>query len=127
MDTINHCLLYAFEECTQEHKSRDAMCDQLFMLLEHLIMVLPENFWTTIEESRNKLYYFLAHQTRKVHLNNQYKVKLLELNNNGAILVCDYKMRILPKSACKTKKQFFGKRGWTLHTILVLQNVMLHN
>jgi hypothetical protein len=28
-------------------------------------------------------------------------------------------MRILPKSARKTKEQFFGRRGWTLHTILV--------
>ncbi|GES79934.1 hypothetical protein GLOIN_2v1790442 [Rhizophagus clarus] len=28
-------------------------------------------------------------------------------------------MRILPKSACETKEQFFEKRGWTLHTILI--------
>jgi hypothetical protein len=68
---------------------------------------------------RNKLYYFLAHQARKVHLNNQFKAKLLELDDNGAILVCDYKMRILPKSARETKEQFFGKCGWTLHIILV--------
>ncbi|GBB95899.1 hypothetical protein RclHR1_02640013 [Rhizophagus clarus] len=33
--------------------------------------------------------------------------------------VADYKMRILPKSAQKTKAEFFGKHGWTLHTILV--------
>jgi len=41
------------------------------------------------------------------------------LDNKGAILICDYKMHILPKSARETKEQFFGKRGWTLHTILV--------
>jgi len=28
-------------------------------------------------------------------------------------------MRILPRSVRETKEQFFGKRGWTLHTILV--------
>jgi hypothetical protein len=28
-------------------------------------------------------------------------------------------MRILPKSAYEIKEEFFGKRGWTLHTILV--------
>ncbi|EXX57760.1 hypothetical protein RirG_204090 [Rhizophagus irregularis DAOM 197198w] len=28
-------------------------------------------------------------------------------------------MRILPRSARETKAEFFGKRGWTLHTILV--------
>ena len=95
------------------------MCDKLFVLIDHLTVVLLEDFRTTIEESQNKIYYFLAHQVRKVHLNNQFKAKLSELDDDGAILVCDYKMRILPKSACKTKKQFFGKRGWMLHTILV--------
>ncbi|RHZ76925.1 hypothetical protein Glove_187g61 [Diversispora epigaea] len=71
VDTINHCISYAFGECNQEHHTR---CN---------------------------------------------KSKLLELDNNGAVLVCDYKMRILPKSTRETKEQFFGKRGWTLHTILV--------
>jgi hypothetical protein len=111
--------LYAFGECTQEHKSRCAMYDQLFVLIEYLTVVLPEDFHSIIEESRNKIYYFLAHQARKVYLNNQFKAKLLELDDDGAILVCDYKIRILPKSARETKEQFFGKYGWTLHTILV--------
>jgi hypothetical protein len=61
----------------------------------------------------------LAHQARKVYLNDQFKAKLLELDNNGAILVCDYKMRILPKCVREMKENFFGKRGWTLHIILV--------
>ena len=89
------------------------------MLIEYLIITLLENFWVIIEESRDKLYYFLAYQARKVYLNNQFKAKLLELDNNGAILICDYKIRILPKSIRETKEQFFGKWGWTLHTILV--------
>ena len=117
-DVINHCLLYAFGECTLEHKTRCNTCDQLFILIDRLATILPESL-QTIEESQNKLCYFLAHQARKVHLNNQFKTKLLELDKDGAILVCDYKMRILPKSARETKEQFFGKRGWTLHTILV--------
>jgi len=119
VDTINHCLLYAFGEYTQEHKTRCTTCDQLFILIEQLNIILPENLRSIIEESQNKLRYFLAHQARKVYLNNQFKAKLLELDNNGAILVCDYKMRILPKCARETKENFFGKRGWTLHTILV--------
>jgi hypothetical protein len=92
LDTINHCLLYAFGECTQEHKTRCTTCDQLFMLIDQLAVTLPENFQSIIEESRNKLYYFLAHQARKVYLNSQLKAKPLELDYDGAILVCDYKM-----------------------------------
>lgn len=43
----------------------------------------------------------------------------MQLDSNGALLVVDYKMRILPKTARETKAEFFGKRGWTLHTILI--------
>ena len=32
-------------------------------------------------------------------------------------------MRILPRSARETKKDFFGKRGWSLHTILVFKKI----
>lgn len=119
VDTINHCLLYAFGECNNQHKSRCANCDHLFILMQELITILPENLHETIQESKDKLHYFLAHQARKVYLNSQFKAQLLELDEYGAILVCDYKMRILPKSARETKEEFFGKRGWTLHTILV--------
>ena len=30
-------------------------------------------------------------------------------------------MRILPATARETKSEFFGKRGWTLHTTLIFQ------
>jgi hypothetical protein len=119
VDTINHYLLYAFGECNNQHKSKCANCDHLFILMQELITILPENFHETIQESKDKLHYFLAHQARKVYLNSQFKVQPLELDEYEAILVCDYKMRILPKSACEIKEEFFGKRGWTLYTILV--------
>src|SRR5581483_2193633 len=59
------------------------------------------------------------HQTRKVFLNAQVQANLLELNGDGAVLIVDYKMRILPKSARESKSEFFGKKGWTLHSILM--------
>jgi hypothetical protein len=90
---ISHCLLYAFGECTSKHESRCPDCDQLFD--------------------------FLSHQTRKVYLNAQFKAALSELDSNGALFIADYKMRVLPQSARETKQDFFGKRGWTLHTILI--------
>ncbi len=32
-------------------------------------------------------------------------------------------MRILPQSSRETKEQFFDKREWTLHTILVFSKI----
>ncbi|RIB05719.1 hypothetical protein C2G38_2218909 [Gigaspora rosea] len=88
VDTINHCLLYAFGECHEQHTNR----------------------------------YAASHQARKIYLNSQFKARLAKLDNNGAILICDYKTRILAKSVRETKEQFCEKRGWSLHTILVFTN-----
>ncbi|CAB4421320.1 unnamed protein product [Rhizophagus irregularis] len=73
-----------------------------------------------IQEFQDRILYYLAHQTRKIYLNAQFNAALLDLNEDGAILVVDYKMKILPKTAHETKQEFFGKKGWTLHTVLLL-------
>ena len=57
-----------------------------------------------------------------MYLNAQFKASLLELDDNGALMVADYKMKVIRKSARETKEEFFGEFGWTLHTILVFQN-----
>ncbi len=43
----------------------------------------------------------------------------MELDEKGAVFLVDYKMKILPQSARETKQEFYGKKGWTLHSILV--------
>jgi len=44
VDTINHCMLYAFGEYIQEYQTHCTICDQLFVLIEYLIITLLENF-----------------------------------------------------------------------------------
>ena len=46
---------------------------------------------------------------------------LNELDEHGAVIVVDYKMRILPATAQETKSEFFGKRRWILYTTLIFQ------
>ncbi|RIB00708.1 hypothetical protein C2G38_2233314 [Gigaspora rosea] len=72
-----------------------------------------------IEELKDHLLCYLSHQMRKAYLNTQFNANLLKLDNEGAVLVVDYKMKILPKSARETKQEFFGKKGWTLHSVLI--------
>ncbi|UZO18643.1 uncharacterized protein OCT59_009955 [Rhizophagus irregularis] len=91
---ISHCLPYAFGEYNNKHK------------IQYL-------------KSKEHLLYYLSHQACKVFLNAQFNATLAELNLSGAVIIADYKMRILPQSAHETKQDFFGKRGWTLHTILI--------
>ncbi|GET51064.1 hypothetical protein GLOIN_2v1767205 [Rhizophagus irregularis DAOM 181602=DAOM 197198] len=116
---ISHCLPYAFGKCSEKHNSRCSECDKFFEFFEFMQLHVMEDQATSLEEIKEQLQYFLAHTTRKVYLNAQFKATLTTLDEHGALLVADYKMRILPKSARETKAEFFGKRGWTLHTILV--------
>jgi hypothetical protein len=118
---ISHCLPYAFGDCYKIHNSRCSKCDQFFEFFEFMHLHVKEDQMTTLEEVKEHLQYFLAHSTRKVYLNAQFKATLATLDDDGALLVADYKMRILPKSAREIKAEFFGKRGWTLHTILMFR------
>lgn len=51
---------------------------------------------------------------------------MLALDEEGAIIVVDYKIRILPKSARKIKSDFYGKSGLTLHTMLIYTKANNH-
>src|SRR6266498_1288382 len=120
VDCINHCLLYAFGECAEQHYSRCTTCDQLFEVFTTLSHVLDSHN-TLLSEYQEKLTCYLAHQTRKKYLSAQFNAALDELDEYGAVIIVDYKMRILPATARETKSEFFGKRGWTLHTTLLFQ------
>ena len=121
MDCVNHCLLFAFGECTQQHFSRCQECDKFFNIFKELTNQLDIIYHPKLLEYQEQLTCYLAHQTRKAYLNAQFNSILCELDNYGAIIVVDYKMRILPATARETKSEFFGKRGWTLHTTLIFQ------
>ncbi|RHZ48652.1 hypothetical protein Glove_543g12 [Diversispora epigaea] len=116
---INHCLQYAFNECNTSHPHVCIECQELFQFFQNLKTNLEQSCHEEVQEYYNKILYYYAHQTRKVYLNAQFNAALLDLDENGAILVIDYKMKILPKTSRETKQEFFGKKGWTLHTMLV--------
>ena len=118
-ECIDHCLPYAFGVCKQIHNKRCVNCYNFHKFFENLQNSLGSDHYEFLENCQQRLYYYLAHQTRKVYLNAQLKANLLELDNDGALLIVDYKMRILPKTARETKAEFFGKRGWTLHSVLL--------
>ena len=61
----------------------------------------------------------MSHHARKIYLNAQLPATLAQLNSDEALIIVDYKMRINPKKARETKDEWFGKRGWTLHSTLL--------
>ncbi|GET57671.1 hypothetical protein GLOIN_2v1535567 [Rhizophagus irregularis DAOM 181602=DAOM 197198] len=93
VDCINHCLLHAFGECVEQHFSRCAACDKLFEVFATLSHLLGHSYNTLLSEYQEKLTCYLAHQTRKKYLSAQFNAVLDELDDHGAIIVVDYKMR----------------------------------
>ncbi|UZO02042.1 uncharacterized protein OCT59_020540 [Rhizophagus irregularis] len=112
VDCINHCLLFAFGECMHQHVSRCQECDEIFTLFKDLTNRLDPIHHPKLLEYQEQLVCYLAHQTtRKAYLNLEFNSTLRQLDNYGAIIVVDYKMRILPATSRETKSEFFGKRG----------------
>ena len=67
---------------------------------------MDPSYHEEIQELQDRILYYLTHQTRKTYLNAQFNAALLDLNEDGAILVVDYKMKILPKTARCQPGQF---------------------
>ena len=116
---IDHCLPYAFGICIETHTSRCENCAKFYNFFKNISTQIDSTKLELLHHLKQKLIFYMAHQTRKYYLNAQVHANLLQLDNEGAVLIVDYKMRILPKTARETKQEYFGKRGWTLHTILM--------
>ncbi|RHZ55139.1 hypothetical protein Glove_420g6 [Diversispora epigaea] len=116
---INHCLLYALGNCTEHHDQTCDECQGLFSLFENIKNYVDSTNYEEIEDLKDHLLYYLAHQTRKVYLNAQFNANLLELDEKTALILVNYKMKILSKTARETKNDWFGKKRWSLHTVMV--------
>ncbi|RHZ62731.1 hypothetical protein Glove_335g14 [Diversispora epigaea] len=115
---ISHCIRYAFGACNLDHPITCSKCENLFHFFDKLKDILSEQYSETLDEYKQKLIAWMAHHARKTYLNIHVRTNLEELDGEAVIIV-DYKMKILPQSARETKAEFFGKRGWSLHSVLV--------
>jgi len=116
---ISHYLRYAFGDCDLPHPDTCTNCENFFSFFDKLREILPIECHQSLEIYQQKLLCFMAHHARKIYLNQQLKANLRELDHNGALIIVDYKMRVNPQSARETKADFYGKRGFTLHSVLV--------
>ena len=73
---INHCLLYAFGECNASHTYACDECQEIFQFFQYLKVNLDPSYHEEIQELRDRILYYLAHQTRKTYLNAQFNAAL---------------------------------------------------
>ncbi|RIA97421.1 hypothetical protein C1645_814141 [Glomus cerebriforme] len=67
-------------------------------VFQQILQFLPDEK-DVIIENHAKLQYYWAHQAKKIYLNSQFNAALLRLDENSAIVIADYKMKILSQSA----------------------------
>ncbi|RHZ68621.1 hypothetical protein Glove_294g79 [Diversispora epigaea] len=124
---ISHCLKFAFGSCNLPHTEVCNNCENLFLFLKNLKTYLPSEFHESLNNYKRKLISWMAHHARKTYLNTYVQVSLDELDNNGAVCIVDYKMKILLQTVLKTKQEWFGKCDWTMHSILMYTKDMENN
>ncbi len=100
---INHCLLYAFGQCVEHHTSTCNECQEFFNFFIDIKAYSNEMNHNDLQDMKEHLLYYLAHQTRKIYLNAQFNANLLALDEKTALILVDYKMKILPKTSQETK------------------------
>lgn len=119
-DIRQHCLKLAFGNCKEEHFESCTDCNKIFTVLNDIEGTTPK-LSAKINLAKRKFFYFLTHCVRKYYLDKQFEIKKNSIvNTNNALIIQDYKMKILPHSAREVKDQWFGKKGWTLLTMLVI-------
>lgn len=116
---LSHCLRHAFGDCEEIHSNTCINCKNLFIFFENLKKHLPLDQHENLDGYQKQLIAFMSHHARKIYLNAQLPAILSQLDDDEALMIVDYKMRINPKKARETKDEWFGKRGWTLHTVLL--------
>jgi len=125
---ICHCLKYSFGICNLQHSEICNNCEELFNFFDLVkTHISDDELHEVLDDYLKKLISWMGHHARKFYLNTHVQVNLDELDEDGAVIIVDYKMRILPHSTRETKSQFFGKRGWTLHSSLVYTKDITNN
>jgi hypothetical protein len=113
---ISHCLPHAFGECNLDHPDTCNNCESLLLFFDTLQKNLEKEEQEKLPDYQNRLIIFMAHHARKTYLNAQFNAQFSQLDSDGALIIVDYKMKILPKKARETKMNGLGKEDG--HSIL---------
>nr|CAG8640467.1 12107_t:CDS:2 [Entrophospora candida] len=65
VECLEHCLPYAFGECTEPHLSKCNQCNKISEMFYQLKELMPNDI-ERIDKNRNKLQHYWSHQARKL-------------------------------------------------------------
>jgi len=133
------CGFYANDDaipCAGIHRGVCSKCQEsfsIFPLIDEMMASVKENIIVDLDDEllmyehqlktcRQNLIDFRAHLVLKYDEKEAEKQQLLSLEDNQAIVISDWKMKILEAFHRETQVQFFGKRGTSLLGFMVVTN-----
>ena len=103
------------------HKFRKEIEDALNGIIDTSKKASFTKSWEQIELNHKE---YLAHIVRTKHQGDYYRYVLSNLQPGEVIEIIDYKMKVeLGLRTCEIQREWYGKRGISLHGFLVIAQV----
>lgn len=128
------CLTHAFESCSEEHHDTlnemtdfYLVCDKLTSCLRlSTNAVARAKLEEKLQEAVSTHWDYVAHLLRTKHQAEYYQYVLKNLKPGECVVVVDYKMKLeLGKRTREIQRDWYGKRGISLHGFYVTAQVSL--
>ena len=89
---ICHCLRYSFGICNLQHLEICDNCERLFHFFDLIKNNVNRELHESLDDYLKKLISWMGHHAQKLYLNTHVQVNLDELDEDGAVIIVDYKM-----------------------------------
>jgi len=130
---LSHCYRHAMgHSCDKEHPET---CQECMSIFETIWMIRPlvqeriqnknDLFWTMQEDLESLARGFVGHRFRTASTKQAYAKAIHEIKDNHAVIILDFKQKLLSEEARESQSHFFGKAAFaSLHgaAILMKQN-----
>jgi len=133
-----HCGFYSKDDLIECHNIHEGVCSKcnqsfaIFPLIDEMLVAVKEvladlddellMYEHQLKTCRQNLIDYRAHLVLKFDEKEAEKDQLLTLSDNQAIVIADWKMKILEAFHRETQVKFFGKRGTSLLGFMVISN-----
>ena len=123
---------YALGHCSKEHNQHSSNRDEFHKVRKGVeealeqIVDLPRkaSFFKSWEQIVSNHKEYLAHKVRTKHQGSYYRYILANLCPGEIIVIIDYKMKVeLGLRTRENQREWYGKRGISLHGFLVIAQV----
>ncbi len=133
-DCSDHCVTHALSDtkdtsCIHSHSRKCEECNTLDFILEEIADQINENFLDEkqrdnfnheLNQEKEKIYEWKHHLIRNWAQDRIKYEKLKNLGEDECWIIFDWAMKVLEQRFRETQKEFFAKKGMSMHVTCVI-------